>query len=251
MKKIVWAVFMVCIIVFVFLLYVRKPFIAGKITGQTIYLSFQNLFHAKDTGDKAQFMLIDDDSGPGIFKIHEICERVGVKATFAVVPAFLDSARCDSLRKWHDEGYGIALHGYNHGKWKDWTTEEISNDIDKCLEFLNNRGFRNVDSINLIVVPSFYNTSSIREAIQNKGMKMILGGNVVNPDNKVFIWGRLFITNNTDVEKIRLVLQETKDRKYSIVFGTHSSIPDEFSAEKTEKILLMAKEMLNNLQISE
>lgn len=251
MKKIVWAVFMVCIIVFVFLLYVRKPFIAGKITSQTIYLSFQNFFHAKDTGDKAQFMLIDDDSGPGIFKIHEICERVGVKATFAVVPAFLDSARCDSLRKWHDEGYGIALHGYNHGKWKDWTTEEILNDIDKCLEFLNNRGFRNVDSINLIVVPSFYNTSSIREAIQNKGMKMILGGNVVNPDNKVFIWGRLFITNNTDVEKIRLVLQETKDRKYSIVFGTHSSIPDEFSAEKTEKILLMAKEMLNNLQISE
>lgn len=251
MKKIGLAIFTVCLIFFIFLLYARKPVIAGKITGQTVYLSFQNLFHSKDAGDTAQFMLIDDDSGPGIFKIYEICERVGVKATFAVVPAFLDSARCDSLRKWHDEGYGIALHGYNHGKWKDWNIDEITNDIDRCLFFLNDRGFRNVDSINMIVVPSFYNTSSIREAIQKKGMKMILGGNVVNPDTKVFIWGRLFITKNTDVEKIRLVLKETRDRKYSIVFGTHSSIPDEFSAEKTEKILLMAKEMLNNSHVSE
>ena len=94
--------------------YWRWPIVTGKLNGQTIYLAFLNSFHVKDSHAYPRFMLIDDDSGDGIYKIREICERVGVKATFAVVPAFLDSARCDSLRKWQQEGYGIALHGYDH-----------------------------------------------------------------------------------------------------------------------------------------
>ena len=91
----------------------NRPIVSGGLTKQTLYLWFINSFHIKDCHRKSTFMLIDDDSGMGIFKIHEICERVGVKATFAVVPSVLDSVRIDALRAWHNEGYEIALHGYN------------------------------------------------------------------------------------------------------------------------------------------
>ena len=130
--------------------YWRWPIVTGKLNGQTIYLAFLNSFHVKDSHAYPRFMLIDDDSGDGIYKIRDICERVGVKATFAVVPAFLDSARCDSLRKWQQEGYGIALHGYDHGRWKDWSEEEVKADIDKSINFLKRRGF-DIEKIYIVV----------------------------------------------------------------------------------------------------
>ena len=241
----------ICMAFICVLLYSRRPIVSGKISGQTVFLTFCHLFHRKDVEPMSTFILIDDDSGPGIEQIHDICERVGVKAIFAVVPAFLDSARCDSLKKWQEEGYGIAIHGYNHGPWKDWNTEEVKSDIVKSLNFLENHNFKNIENINLVVVPSFYNTKAIRDAVSSMDMKMVLGGNVVNPDTIVSQWGRVFITKNTDVDKIIDVMRETKKRKYSIVFGTHSSSVDEFSPEKTETILNAAKEIFKNLHNSE
>lgn len=190
----------------------------------------------------AQFMLIDDDSGEGIYAIHDICERVGVKATFAVVPAWLDSIRCDSLKKWSEEGYGIALHGYNHGRWKEWTKEDIVADIDRSLSFLSRKGF-DISNIRLVVTPGFYNTRAIRSAIASKGMKMIMGANIVNPDTTTFQWGRLFIKKETDIDDTRGVLLRAKRKKGFVVLGTHSSLSDEFSEEKTEIILRMALEV--------
>lgn len=218
--------------------YWRWPIVTWKLNGQTIYLAFLNSFHVKDSHAYPRFMLIDDDSGDGIYKIREICERVGVKATFAVVPAFLDSARCDSLRKWQQEGYGIALHGYDHGRWKDWSEEEVKADIDKSIDFLKRRGF-DIEKIYIVVSPSFYNTCAIRSAISSKGMKMVMGASVVNPDTTTFQWGRLFIKKDTDVGLVHKVLEITKRNKGFIVFGTHSSIGEEFSMEKTESILQM------------
>lgn len=206
---------------------------------QTIYMSLLNSFHIKDRHAKARFMLIDDDSGPGIFKIKEMCERLGVKATFAVVPAFLDSARCDSLRKWQQEGYGIALHSYDHGRWKDWEKEKITADIDKSLRFLRRRGF-NLDSIYIVVSPSFYNTCAIRSAISSNGMKMVMGANIVNPDTTTFQWGRLFIRKDTNLKAVYNILIKTKIEKGFVVFGTHSSDNNEFSIEKTEECLKMS-----------
>lgn len=222
--------------------YWRWPIMTGKLNGQTIYLAVLNSFHVKDSHAHPQFMLIDDDSGKGIYKIREICERVGVKATFAVVPAFLDSARCDSLKKWQQEGYGIALHSYDHGRWKDWTKEEVVSDIDRSLAFLRERGFE-TNKINLVVTPGFFNTRAIRSAVATKGMKMIMGANVVNPDTTTSQWGRLFIKKETDIDETRGVLLRAKEKKGFVVFGTHSSIPDEFSAEKTEEILRIAHQI--------
>ena len=223
--------------------YVRRPIITGSLTKQAVYLWFLNSFHIKDGHRVPTFMLIDDDSGMGIFKIHEICERVGMKATFAVVPAVLDSIRIDSLKAWHRDGYGIALHGYNHGRWKEWTTEEIVDDMNKSIAFLEGHDMASSDQIRVVVTPGSYNTHAIRKAIESQDMKMVMGACIVNPDTTTFQWGRFFITQETNLNHAREILERSKDEKGFIIFGTHSSSPDEFSAEKTEAILRMAVEM--------
>ena len=223
-----------------FLLLTNRPIVAGGLTKQTVYLWFLNIFHIKDSHRESTFMLIDDDSGMGIFKIHEICEQVGVKATFAVVPSVLDSVRIDALRAWHNEGYGIALHGYNHGRWKEWTEEEIDADIQKSITYFEEHNIASSDDIRIVVTPGSNNTRAIRKAIGSQNMKMVMGANIVNPDTTTFQWGRLFITKDTDLEQVRKVLEQTKSERGFIIFGTHSSNVNEFSAEKTEAILRMA-----------
>ncbi len=220
----------------------NRPIVSGGLTKQTVYLWILNSFHIKDSHRQPTFLLIDDDSGMGIFKIHEICERVGVKATFAVVPAVLDSQRCDSLRAWHEDGYGIALHGYNHGRWKEWTSEEIVDDINRSKAFLEKNGMASSSHIKLVVTPGSYNTNAIRKAINSQNMKMVMGARMVNPDTTTFQWGRLFITKETNLNEIREILECAKASRGFILLGTHSSDIDEFSVEKTESILSMIVE---------
>lgn len=235
----IFVVFFASLFLFV---YVRCPIITGSLTKQTIYLSFLNIFHIKDSSRKPRFLLIDDDSGVGIFKIHEICEKVGVKATFAVVPALLDSLRCDSLRAWHREGYGIALHGYNHGRWKKWTSDEIVDDINRSILFLEKCGIASANQINMVVTPGSNNTYAIRKAVCSQKKKMVMGAAIVNPDTSTFQWGRMFITKDTDLNQACIILDRAKAERGFVIFGTHSSNPDEFSAKKTETILRMALE---------
>lgn len=223
--------------------YVRRPIITGSLTKQTVYLWLLNSFHIKDIHREPTFMLIDDDSGIGIFKIHEICERVGVKATFAVVPSALDSLRCDSLRSWTRDGHGIALHGFNHGRWKEWTTNEIVDDIERSFIFLEERSITSSNQIGIVVTPGSYNTRAIRKAICSQGMKMVMGARIINPDTTTFQWGRLFITQETNLDEVRSLLERAEEEKGFVIFGTHSSNPNEFSAEKTEAILRMAVEL--------
>lgn len=223
--------------------YVKHSIATGSLTKQTVYLWFINSFHHKDGHREPMFMLIDDDSGIGIFKIHEICERIGIKATFAVVPAVLDSMRIDSLRAWHRDGYGIALHGYNHGRWKEWTADAIVDDIQKSVAFLERHAIVMPEEIRIVVTPGSYNTRAIRKAIASQSMKMVMGACIVNPDTTTFQWGRLFITKDTNLDEVHDILEHAKVERGFIIFGTHSSNPDEFSAERTEAILRMAVEM--------
>ncbi len=235
--------FLCLLALLILFVYARSPIVTGGLTKQTVYLWFLNSFHVKDSHRKPTFMLIDDDSGMGIFKIHEICERAGVKATFAVVPSVLDSVRIDALCVWHNEGYGIALHGYNHGQWKEWTEEEIVGDINRSMKFLEKHDIATSDQIRIVVTPGSYNTHAIRKAICSQRMKMVMGARIVNPDTTTFQWGRLFITQDTNLDEVRSILERAREEKGFVIFGTHSSNSDEFSAEKTEAILRMAVEM--------
>ena len=72
---------------------------------------------------------------------------------------------------------------------------------------------------------------------------MISGASLVNPDRHVFQYGRIGIGPDTDLDKMRDLLQKAYDRKAFVIFGTHSSIPEIFSEDKTRKVLQLAKEM--------
>lgn len=72
---------------------------------------------------------------------------------------------------------------------------------------------------------------------------MISGASLINPDRHVFQFGRIGIGPNTDLEKMRDMLQKAYDRKAFVIFGTHSSIPEIFSVEKTREVLQIAKEI--------
>lgn len=240
MKKII----VLLLVNFLFMLFIWRqlPIFVGDITKQTIYLSVLNCFHLKDKNAYPRMLLIDDDGGEGIFQIKEICDKLGCHATFAVVPAWLDSVKCDSLRKWQLEGFGIAIHGYNHGRWKDFSYKEVINDIRKSLDFLKGKGF-SIEKIHLVVTPGSNNTWAIRKAVNDMGFKMISGANIVNPDTIVFQWGRMFVKKSTDLEKVRHIMAKAKDENGFVVLGTHSSLVDEFSLEKTETILKMGIDM--------
>lgn len=180
-------------------------------------------------------MLIDDDGGNGVFTIKQICDRLHIKATFAVIPKLLDKNVIDSLRIWQNQGFHIALHGYNHNDWRNWKYEEIIDDINKSEKWLTINGLSNKSRY--IVTPYGSNTYAIRKAIKDKGYLMISGANILNPDTTLFQYGRVFITKETNVNEIEDILIKAKRNNLFVIFGTHSSNNNEFSEDKTREVL--------------
>ena len=72
---------------------------------------------------------------------------------------------------------------------------------------------------------------------------MITGANILNPDTSILQYGRIFITNNTDLKEVEDVLKSAFKRRMYVIIGTHSSIKEEFSKEKTKVVLQMAINM--------
>jgi hypothetical protein len=79
--------------------------------------------------------------------------------------------------------------------------------------------------------------------IAQEGCQMISGANLVNPDRHVFQFGRISIEPSTDLEAMHRLLQKAFARKAFVIFGTHSSIPEAFSVEKTKEVVRMAKDI--------
>ena len=235
----------VCGVIFVIalLVYHRAPITIGKWTKQTAYLWLIDCWYGKALNPTASILLVDDDCGDGIYQLKEICDETEFKATFAVIPARLSSREADSLRKWQKEGYGICLHGYNHDDWKEWTSQDVIEDISKCESLLLKSGFNLKEISRYVVAPHGRNTSVIRNAIQAKQYKMITGASLANPDSARFQLGRVLITKDTDINEIEDFLKKAKEKKALIIIGTHSSNIEEFAPEKIKSILMMAKEM--------
>jgi hypothetical protein len=224
------------------MLYSRAPIIGDGLTKQTIYLWFLGCCYGQSSHSKARVMLVDDDSEYGIFKIKKICDEVGVKAAFAVIPSRINNTFGDSLRIWQKEGFGICLHGYNHDYWKTWSYDAVIEDIQKSNRLLAKMGFC-TDHIKYIVPPHSSNTMNIRQAIKDKKYQMICGASIINPDTSLFQLGRFFISKTTDLKKIQMKLEKAKKRNLFVILGTHSSNPNEFSEQKTKAVLQMAKNM--------
>lgn len=235
-------IILICIVIGTIIVFLHKPILTGELTKQTLFLWILNVCHKQAENAYPTAMLIDDDSGDGIFHIRKICNEMGIKATFAVIPSHLDRIKTDSLKRWQTEGYGIALHGFNHDRWKDWSFEEIEKDITQAENMLEGNGF--CKNYRFVVPPHSCNTHEIRKAIQSKGYLMITGANIVNPDMTVFLYGRFpLYADNPTLEEAKKILTIAYKKKEFVIFGTHSSMKDSFSEEKTKEILILAKEM--------
>ena len=224
------------------LLWHNMSIVVGEWTKQTLYLWGLNCFHCSSEDRNSKILLIDDDGEYGIFIIKQLCKEIQMKATFAIIPDKMDQARTDSIRAWLNDGFGLALHGYKHDNWRDLTYEQVLTDIEKCEKWLQ-QNHLNYKAIKYVVSPHGSNTNAVRDAIKHKGYQMVTGANILNPDTEVFQLGRVMITKETDLEEVRIWLTKAKERNLFVVLGTHSSIPDEFSEEKTRAVLIMAKDM--------
>lgn len=221
----------------------RAPIFGNELTKQTIYVGLLDVWHGSSTDDKAYAMWIDDDSTIGVFQVKKIADAVGIPPYFAVIADKMEPEVADSLASWQRQGAGIVLHGLRHERWWDWNASQIEADIRQSYQRLHEQGFDTAKVIKLVIPPHGCNNRTIRKVIAQQGCKMISGASLINPDRHVFQYGRIGIGPDTDLEKMRKMLQKAYEKKAFVIFGTHSSIPEIFSVEKTQKVLQIAKEI--------
>lgn len=221
----------------------RAPILGNGLTKQTIYVGLLDVWHGSSTDDKAYAMWIDDDSTIGVFQVKKIADAVGIPPYFAVIADKMEPEVADSLASWQHQGAGIVLHGLRHERWWDWNASQIEADIRQSYQRLYEQGFDTAKIMKLVIPPHGCNNRTIRKVIAQQGCKMISGASLINPDRHVFQYGRIGIGPDTDLDKMREMLQKAYERKAFVIFGTHSSIPEIFSVEKTQEVLQIAKEI--------
>lgn len=241
MKKVV--IILSLILLVAIIIWWRAPIIGNEWTKQTIYVGLLDAWYGSSTDDKAYAMWIDDDSTVGVFQVKEIADAVGIPPFFAVIADKMEPKVADSLASWQRQGAGIVLHGLRHERWWDWNASQIEGDICQSYKRLHEQGFDTARITKLVIPPHGCNNRTIRKVIAQQGCKMISGASLVNPDRHVFQFGRIGIGPDTDLDKMRKMLQKAYDRKAFVIFGTHSSIPEIFSEEKTREVLQIAKEI--------
>lgn len=241
MKKVV--IIISLILFFAIIIWWRAPIFGNELTKQTIYVGLLDVWHGSSTDDKAYAMWIDDDSTIGVFQVKKIADAVGIPPYFAVIADKMEPEVADSLASWQRQGAGIVLHGLRHERWWNWNASQIEADIRQSYQRLHEQGFDTAKIMKLVIPAHGCNNRTIRKVIAQQGCKMISGASLINPDRHVFQYGRIGIGPDTDLEKMRKMLQKAYEKKAFVIFGTHSSIPEIFSIEKTQEVLQIAKEI--------
>ena len=241
MKKIV--VLISFILIAAITIWWRAPLIGNEWNKQTIFVGLFDFWYGASKDDKAYAMWIDDDSTIGIFKVKEIADAVSITPNFAVIADKMDRKVADSLVSWQQKGAGIVLHGFRHERWWEWNESQIEDDIHKSYGSLQKQGFDTTKILKIVIPPHGCNNRTIRKVIARQGCKMVSGATLVNPDRHVFQYGRIGIGPETNIDAMRELLQKAYDRKAFVIFGTHSSIPESFSEEKTKEVLQIAKKI--------
>ena len=221
----------------------RAPLIGDEWNKQTLYVCILDAWYGGSNDAHAHALWIDDDSTEGVMVVKTIADEVGILPAFAVIADRMTPEVADSLVSWQHQGAGIALHGYRHERWKDWSEEQITNDIKQSRQRLAELGFDTTRIMRLILPPHGCNTRIIRKVIKQQGCQMVSGASLVNPDRHVFQLGRISIGPSTDIDAMRRLLQKAYKRHAFVIFGTHSSIPAWFSEEKTREVLQIAKDL--------
>ena len=235
------------ILIFVILVVIgwwRAPLKGDGWSIQTIYVGLLDTWYGASTDNDPHALWIDDDSREGVFRVKKIADYVGIIPCFAVIADRMTPQVAESLSSWQrQESAKIIYHGLRHERWKDWSEEQIEADILQSRQRLHEQGFDTTQVLRIVIPPHDCNTRAIRKAIQKQGCQMITGASLLNPDRHVFQLGRIAITPETDIEKMRLLLQKAYKRNAFVILGTHSSMKRAFSEEKTKKVLEIAKEI--------
>lgn len=237
------AIIISLIIIAAIVIWLRAPIIGNEWSKQTIYVGLLDTWYGSSTDNKAYAIWIDDDSTIGVFKVKQIADEVGIPPYFAVIADKMEPIVADSLASWQCQGAGIVLHGLRHERWWDWDASQIENDIRKSYHRLQEQGFDTTQIIKIVIPPHGCNNRTIRKVIAQEGCQMISGATLVNPDRHVFQFGRIGIGPDTDLGAMREMLLKAYDKKAFVIFGTHSSIPEIFSVEKTKEVMKMTKEI--------
>ena len=247
-NKVIILITLALVIIISMIIWHRFPLIGDEFNKQTLYVGFIDAWYGSSTDSIAHAMWIDDDSTEGIFTVKRIADEIGINPVFAVIAEKMEPEISDSLVSWQQQGAGIVIHGLRHESWKDWDEVQITHEIQQCLKKLDDIGFDTARILKMIIPPHGPNTSTIRQVIKQQGCCMVSGARLVNPDRHVFQLGRIGITKDTDIESMRQLLIKAYQRKAFVIFGTHSSIPDVFSEEKTREVLRIAKEIGFNFE---
>ena len=249
MKKIIFLIIFICVIAIT--IWWRAPILGSEWNKQTLYVGLLDTWYGRSGDPKAYAMWIDDDSSIGVFKPKKIADSLGIPVNFAVIADKMVPEVADSLASWQRQGAGIIIHGFRHEPWKKWDESQIENDIRNSYHRLHEQGFDTAQILKIIVPPHGCNTKSIRMAIKQHGCQMMTGANLINPDRHSFQLGRIGIDSNTDINTMRELLEKAYKRKAFVILSTHSSIPENFSIEKTQEVLRITKEMGFNFNIYE
>ena len=237
------AIIIALIILMAIIIWWRAPLWGNEWTKQTVYVGLLDAWYGPSKDDKAYAMWIDDDSTPGVFQVKAIADAVGINPAFAVIADKMEPEVADSLASWQRQGAGIVLHGLRHERWWHWEASQIEADIRQSYQRLYAQGFDTTLILKIVIPPHGCNNKTIRNVIAQQGCEMISGASLVNPDRHVFQYGRIGIGPDTDLDAMREMLQKAYDRKAFVIFGTHSSIPECFSVEKTQGVLQIAKDI--------
>lgn len=210
----------------------------------------ETLFSACNTEPKKILTWIDDDTPlDGIASVKTICDNLGVKCTFATITQNWNEALLAMLHQYQKEGFHIACHTENHGRWyKDmadggmFTAQEIETDLLTSLEKMRLEGF--IDS-DMLVYPG---SSSGRTDVDTIKIvkKWCRCGVLAGGSN----WGkygqgkykinRTFIAKSSyDVSYYKNLLDSVTDESW-VVFGTHSGSVTDFDSGMVTEILSYA-----------
>lgn len=222
----------------------RAPLFYHEMNKQTVYVGVIDAWHGGSHDDEAHALWIDDDSGEGVFAVKRIADSMGITPCFAVIADKMAPVVADSLASWQRQGAAdIALHGLCHDHWKEWSEEQIANDLHRSILRIHELGFDTTRILRMVIPPHGCNTRAIRRVICQQGFQMVTGASLVNPDRHVFQLGRIAITPGTDMDDLHQLLQKAHEGKMFVIFGTHSSNPAQFSEEKTKEVLETARKI--------
>lgn len=204
------------------------------------------LFSACNTAPKKILTWVDDDTPiEGIASVKAICDKLGIKCTFATITQGWTDALLERLHQYQREGFHITSHTESHGRWykdmpegKIFTANEMEADLLTSLEKMRSEGFIDCD---MLVYPGSaigrtdVNTLDIVKKWCRCGV--LAGGSVWTKYGQgKYKINRTFISKASDASYYTDLLDSVSDESW-VVFGTHSGSTTDFDATMMSAIL--------------